>query len=379
MQEKLRRPILFLVTVTAGSALIFIDIPPVYVIGGTVVVGVCVLIGTGALPLAEIRPSQIRASLKAWMDRRRRSPRKAARKPSRFSAKLPTLPDVRSMLAAFFASVRSTVAKGRAPEHVKKAEMSKIDAMLDQTLADSVPEEGGSGSRGSGGAAGDPLSALDDLDTESFDDLDVDGEVSRIASKFATEEVSALSEEEELAVADILKAHQDDLDDLDLPAGLDLGDEAAGGEGPGAAVRPTLQAPPAETLPEDIMGGLDAGADLLSDDLSALDDLDLDAIEIEGDGDEASGSSAPFAAPEDLEEAEEEEDEEEPEEELDMVTFASGGLADDDLMAELKADTKKRKVVEDVSLLRNLKGTKYSAQELADEMEELLRAMKPKQ
>jgi hypothetical protein len=368
--------------------LVFIDIPPAYVIGGTVVAGVCVLIGTGALPLADLHPSQIRAALKGLRGRRRPSPPKNAPKSSRFSLKLPDFGQARTVIATFSASIRQTVAKGRAPEHVKKAELSKIDAMLDQTLSDPLESEMEPGSRGSGGSTGDPLSALEELDTESLDDLDLDGEVSRIASKFTGEQqTSMLSEEEEMAVADILKAHRDDLDDLDLPAGLDFGDDAAG-EVPVAAIpagngaKPGLQAL-SETLPEDVMGSLDAGADagLLSDDLSALDDLDLDEIEIDdgpGEESDSGGSHDLFAAPEEPESAEDEE-EEEPEESFDMVSFASGGLADDDLMAELKADVKKRKVVEDISLVRDLKGIKYSAQELADEMEDLLRMMKPKQ
>ncbi len=388
MREKLRRPILFLVTVTAGSVLVFIDIPPVYVIGGTIVAGVFVLIGTGALPLADLHPSQIRAALKGLRGRRRPSPPKAAPKPSRFSLKLPDFGQAKTMLATFSASIRQTVAKGRAPEHVRKAELGKIDDMLDQTLSDPLERGVEQGSRSSGGGAGGPLSALEELDTESLDDLDLDGEVSRIASKFTGEQqVSTLSKEDEMAVADILKAHQDELDDIDLPADLDFGDDAAGevpaaAVPPGKEVKPGLRALP-ETLPENVMDGLDSGADvaLLGDDLSALDDLDLDDVEIEDEPGEVSGSGGSpglFAAPEEPESAEEEEEEEQ-EESFDMVSFASGGLADDDLMAELKADVKKRKVVEDLSLVRDLKGMKYAAQELADEMEDLLRAMKPKQ
>ncbi|MDD3934670.1 MAG: hypothetical protein PHP55_12490, partial [Methanoculleus sp.] len=60
----------------------------------------------------------------------------------------------------------------------------------------------------------------------------------------------------------------------------------------------------------------------------------------------------------------------------DMVSFASGGTVDDDLITAIKADTKKKKFVEDVSLIRELKGEKYGAKDLAAELEGILAAMR---
>ncbi|WP_243669076.1 hypothetical protein [Methanoculleus chikugoensis] len=39
-----------------------------------------------------------------------------------------------------------------------------------------------------------------------------------------------------------------------------------------------------------------------------------------------------------------------------MVSFASGGAVEDDLITALKADAKKKEYVEDISLVRELKG-----------------------
>ncbi len=127
-----------------------------------------------------------------------------------------------------------------------------------------------------------------------------------------------------------------------------------------------------------MLEGLSSGAvgDILGGELGDLDEIDLDEIEIEDESGSGSGGLAALIP--EPEETEEEEAEEEEPENFDMVSFASGGLADDDLLAELKSDVKKRKVVEDVSLLRDLKGMKFSGKELAGEMEELLRAMRPK-
>ncbi len=222
MKEKFRRPVLFLVTVTAGSLLILFDIPPIVIIGGTVLAGFCMLLGTGALPIADLHPSRVSASIRARMKRRKPATPKAAAKASR------RIPDIAAalrqavaVLATFFASLRKTVVKSRAPEHEKRAELGKIDEMLDRTIRDPLagPERSAAPTAG-GGRAEDPFSALDDLDTSSLDDLDLDGEVSRIASKFGTGQVSKFSAEDESAVSDILKAHQDELDDLRAADGL---------------------------------------------------------------------------------------------------------------------------------------------------------------
>jgi len=53
-------------------------------------------------------------------------------------------------------------------------------------------------------------------------------------------------------------------------------------------------------------------------------------------------------------------------------------MVDDDLIAALKSDVKKKKFVEDISLVRELRGEKYSARELAGELEEILATLKSK-
>ena len=58
-----------------------------------------------------------------------------------------------------------------------------------------------------------------------------------------------------------------------------------------------------------------------------------------------------------------------------MVSFAAGGAIEDDLISSLKADSKKKKFVEDISLIRELKGEKYPAKDLAVELEDILATM----
>ena len=107
----------------------------------------------------------------------------------------------------------------------------------------------------------------------------------------------------------------------------------------------------------------------LSEELSALDELeDLDEIEIGGEEEDEIDAEEPVP--------EEEVFEEEPKEDFDMVSFASGGAVEDDLITALKADSKKKKYVEDISLVRELKGEKFHAEELAVELEDILTAMR---
>ncbi|HOC84310.1 MAG TPA: hypothetical protein PKJ67_06855, partial [Methanoculleus sp.] len=154
------------------------------------------------------------------------------------------------------------------------------------------------------------------------------------------------------AVSEILKAHQNDLDGINLTPGIDL----AGN--PDAALPAIAGAPGGDGMPD---------LSALNEELSLLDDLDLDEIEIEGEEKEEIRAEEPEEAPEEAEE---------PEEEFDMVSFASGGTVDDDLITSLKSDAKKKKFVEDVSLVRDLKGEKYDARSLALELEEILAAMR---
>lgn len=202
----------------------------------------------------------------------------------------------------------------------------------------------------------DPLAALADLDLDSLDSLDLDEDADP-ESVFGSDRISSLSGEEAGAVSEILRAHQSELEEHGLPDGSGLA--------------------------ADLLELPDMSA--LSAELSTLDDLDFDEIEIEGEefddegmedeefDDEETGGDESARDGEDLEEAIEQ-----PVEVFDMVSFASGGVVDNDLIASLKSDVKKKKFVEDMSLVRELRGEKYNAQDLANELEEILAMLKPK-
>ena len=330
MRENLRRPFLFLITVGAGSLIVLVDAPVEVILAGTVLAGFFALVVTGALDLAELRPSRIQRAL------RERSKAAEAKKPD-VPAKEP--PFIRrlapaGMLGTLAASVRETIAHVRAPKGEKKGRIEEIDAMLDEAVD----------------GAEDPLASLADLDLDSLADLDQNGGPPGPGTAIEPDRISAD------AVSEILKAHRSDLDGIDITSGIDLAGE------------------PAATLPVMAAGapGGDGIPDMsaLSEELSLLDNLDLDEIEIEGEEEEEVGAKDPDPGEETLEAAEE------PEEEFDMVSFASGGTVDDDLITALKSDAKKKKFVEDISLVRDLKGEKFDAKSLAAELEEILAAMR---
>ncbi|WP_231476688.1 hypothetical protein [Methanoculleus sp. MH98A] len=271
------------------------------------------------------------------------------------------------MLGTFKTSVLEAIAHVRAPEREKKSSIEKIDAMLDQTVEGTAPDPAITPAPPkAGGNADDPLASLADIDIDSLEGLDIDGEASGPGTMLEPDQISLLSAEDADAISDILKSHQSELEDLDIPAGIDL----AGDAGEPDAALPPVAADVPELPGDDGMPDMSA----LSDELSALDELDLDEIEIEGEEEEKEDEP-------DTEEPIQDEDilgeiEEETKEDFDMVSFASGGAVEDDLITALKADAKKKKFVEDISLVRELKGEKFHAKDLAADLEDVLTAMK---
>jgi hypothetical protein len=365
VRENLRRPLLFLITVGTGSLIIVVDATIEVIVAGTVLAGFLALVVTGALDLAELKPSRLRSALrdretkkeKPGVTTEKTSP---TRKPSSAGINLP------GMLGTLAASVRETIAHARAPEGERKNRTEKIDAMLDRAVDGAAPEQSITPVPPKAGrGVADPLASLADLDLDSLEGLDLDGEASGPGKMFESDQFSLLSGEDADAISAILKTHQSDLDDLELASGIDL---------PGNSSEPATNLPPITTDVPELPGG-DGMPDMsaLSEELSALDDLDLDEIEVEGQEEEEEevDTGDPIPGEEILEELEEE-----TKEDFDMVSFASGGTVDDDLITELKSDAKKKKFVEDISLVRELKGERYHAKDLVVELEDVLATMK---
>lgn len=361
MRESLRRPLLFLITIGAGSLIIAFDATVEVIVAGTVLTGFLALIVTGALDPAELRPSRLAAALRDRGEKKSeaRDADAPAGRPSLIRRLASTEINLSGMLGTLGRSVRETIAHARTPEGEKKNRIEELDVMLDRAVDGTAPAPSITpGPPKAEGSAVDPLASLADLDLDSLEGLDFGGEGSGPVAAFEPDQLALLSGEDEDAVSAILKTHGSDLDDLDLTSGLELAGE------PGVTPPPTTAGAP------ELPGG-DGIPDMsaLSAELATLDGLDPGEIEIEGEEEEV---DADEPVPEDEKPLEEEPEEEE----FDMVSFASGGTVDDDLITALKSDAKKKKFVEDVSLVRELKGEKYAAEDLAAELEEILAAMK---
>jgi len=74
MKESIRRPLLFLITVGTGSLFIIIDASLDVIIAGTVVAGFCALLITGALKIADLKPSRLRAALRERPEKKEDNP-----------------------------------------------------------------------------------------------------------------------------------------------------------------------------------------------------------------------------------------------------------------------------------------------------------------
>jgi hypothetical protein len=371
MREKLRRPLLFLITVGTGSLIIVFDAPVEVVVAGTILAGFLALLVTGALDLAELKPSNLRSALQEREEKKKHQAVQETKKPAEETEKPSTIrrrpftginsSSLSGMLGTLAASIRGMIAHTRAPESEKKNQFAELDAMLDQAVGGTAPDPAITPAPPkAGGGAADPLASLAGLDLDTLEDIDLDGEADGPGTLFESDQISPLSGEDADAISDILKNHQSDLEDLELD--VEFARDA------GTTI-PPIDAEIPELSKGDEMPDMSA----LSEELSALDDLDLDEIEIEIEDEEEEAVEAEEPAPdEDLLE----EIEEEAKEDFDMVSFAAGGAVDDDLISELKSDTRKKKFVEDISLVRELKGEKYRAKDLAADLEDILAAMK---
>jgi hypothetical protein len=358
VRENLRRPLLFLITVGTGSLIIVLDAAAEVVIAGTVLAGFLALVVTGALDLQELRPSRIRSALRERKEKKQsetKLPDATVEKESSGQEPSSAGPGLSGMLGTLTASIRETIAHARAPEGEKKNRLDTIDAMLDGAVDGAAPDLPVTPNVGEDPA--DPLASLADLDFDSLEDFDLEGDMSDPGTAFEPDQIALLTAEDTDAISEILKANQNDIDELNLPSGIGTASSPAATDAP--------------ELPGDT-GMPDMSA--LSEELSALDELEIGEIEIEGEeGEEEADAEEPVPDEEILEE-----EEEETKEDFDMISFASGGTVDDDLITALKSETKKKKYVEDISLVRELKGEKYPAKDLAAELEEILAAMQGK-
>lgn len=350
ISPKVRRFLIFSVTVGGGSVLILYDLPIELLIGATVAMGCLMLILLGAVPLADLRPVRIRENILTWKEKRKDAAAAAAQARSVQKSESGRFGEI---LGSLSGAVHGGFGHLKTTLFHRDETFKEIDTKLDSTVkgGDALPDPAGSTPVAGGAAASDSLLdvSMEDLDSLDLDDpetgsapsssLDIplDSDLplpttdDAVVSGILEANASELEEFSELGDIDELDGELDGLDDVDLDE-LDLPDE------------------------EDLAAEVD----------SLSPEPDAKAV---GAGAEPAQSAAP-PQPEPPEPATEEEPQEE-----NMLAFAMGGGNSDALMDLLKADSKKQKTEDYDSLLRDMKDVKVSATDLVTELQETLDIM----
>lgn len=347
INPKIRRFLIFSVTVGGGSILILYDIPIGLLIGVTVAMGCLMLILLGAVNLADIRPARIRENIQIWKEKRKQAATTAVQagsvqksELSRFGMILGSLPGA---LHDGFGHLKTTLF------HREEA-LKEIDTKLDSVMKgeDILPDPAISRPVApvSGGAEMSDSSldvSMEDLDNLDLDDVEA-GSAPSSSPDIQLDKDLPLPATDEATVSSILKENASELEEFS-----ELGD----------------------------INELDGLDDVNLDELDLPDEEDLAAevndLSPEPDAKTADASAEPVqppaAPPQPVppeQPAEEKTDEE------NMLAFAKGGGDPDALMELLKADSKKKKTDEYDSLLRDMKDVKVSAADLVTELQDTL-------
>ncbi|MDK2973913.1 MAG: hypothetical protein PWP08_284 [Methanofollis sp.] len=355
---KIRRLLIFLITVVIGTLLIFYDLPTAYLLGGTLVAGCIVLIVFGAVKISDLRPKNIRKGLKNWIEEKKQ---RSIKEESLKKTSLKEESDGRSrekteskngMIRAGLASLssvfRGSAGRLKASLFHKEDQFREIDTILDAEMdGGAVVEDEPDTTATVSTEAADSLLDISDEDLESLtldgEELDLSGQSVDMSPDA---EIPAVSADDSI-VSEIFRANAAELEEFSELGEIGELDEA--------------------------LEGID-GVELDEIDLDSLDLSDEDLAEItpetgsKNDLPEAVQSQDALALPELPEE------EEETPKEDNLIEFASGG-GSDSLLSLLKKDVKKRKKGEYNSLLRGMKGMKINAEDLVSELEDTLKAL----
>ncbi|MBP2145184.1 hypothetical protein J2129_000638 [Methanofollis sp. W23] len=375
----IRRLLIFFSTVSIGSVFIIYDVSTEMLIIGTVAAGSLTLFIFGAARLSDLRPSQIKKAVHKAVEEFKARKEKSTERKSADETKASLLKtqaegksgSIVSVLKSFTEAVGGGAERLKATLFHKDEKFEEIDTAL---AAASVGVAGGAAAAAaSGAAAGSGGAGGLDLDDEEFDDalegldlgddlddleeiagadglgLSLDEEVPGAAA-----ETSADPEPDDAAVSAILEAHSDELEEFE-----ELGE--------------------IEDLDADLSGDLDE-----------LDDLDLDSLEIdEGEVEgvqpepeeeedvlpEAEAPAADLAPPQETGGEAGSGEDGEGDEGFDMLAFANGGGDSSGLLDLLKEDVKKKKTEDYDSLVRDMKGQKFKADDLVNELEDTLKEL----
>ena len=350
LTDSTRRLIIFVTIVLGGSILLIFDIPVLYLMMVVIGLAIGLMVATGMLILSEVIKD-----LRIRLKNRKPKPKKSKPKSEKTSAvkgagggifsnlmqKLPKMPSLPSVNLSLPKSSDKPEKKEKLAKKQKKEE------------SDDVGDISGSGSSVSGESQkseddlGDDL--LDGLDLD--DSLDIDAELESVNPEFDsvrtpygdTDVMQELPSEEQVRRMDITTSAEEEDVVLDTEEPSDEIDEI---------------------YSSTIEIGSDSGGEIIST--------------MEG-GDSISGSDlASYSSSEDTPYMYGGEEDSGGGEEQFELSQGKGGLGDDDLIASLKADISDLKKRDDDVLLRDLKDVHVTAEELAEELEDIMKIITKK-
>jgi hypothetical protein len=343
LSDSTRRLVPFLLIVIVGSALLIFDIPILYLLFAMLFIALIFALFTGMLILSEIiadlreQFSEYRARIKAQTakdrsERKKEREKKKGREEKAVKEKAAKEKVTQEKGGGLFGRLRSKDDKKK--EKPSKADKGNAESPS-QDSTQSVPAASTKPSDGS------------DLDLDDFDlDLDLDAElagldpeIGEVRTPFAADDaMSGIPSERDVSKLDI--ATSEEQDDISIDNSFGVDDDID------SIYSSTMDI--GENDGEDMLANMEGG--ISAGDLAAYNSSDDTPYDYGGDdegGDdeqyEASGSIG-----------------------------GGGGMDDDDLLASLKSDIDNLKKKDDNVLLRDLKDLKFTAQELVDELNEIV-------
>ncbi|WP_048153077.1 hypothetical protein [Methanolacinia paynteri] len=428
MNDSTRRLIMMLTIIFAGTAVTFLELSPILVFLISIIIGVVMLFGLNILSFEELKedilsfkerlnqPISLKKSktdkktgdLKSSPKKKKETDTKSNKDKKKreipFSGLIEKLPfkkekkeksegtpDKKSPFSGLFSKIKS--------KDGKDDKTKKIDELLDKTINEPVVGPGKTEDSAVAAAevGEDDFSDFDDLDL-GLEDEDSDfglgdgGEIPEPESKSASAAAGMEEDIPDSAIAEILAKEGIEFD-------LESDDEFPELSGDEDSAEPDKESGRKGLSDFDELDSDVSGLDLEDEEMDEFDQIDLDEIEPEEDldfeeeedsieiGDSEEETQEVVVAPpeesDDLFAAPPKEwsqtkqgagSEELPVDEPLSLSFGSGGggLDDDDLFAMLKADTKKAVVVQELSLVRDLKDTNVDSTELVDELQSVL-------
>jgi hypothetical protein len=352
LSDSTRRLVIFVAIVLGGSVLLIFDIPVLYLMMGVIGIAIVLLVITGTIILSELIQD-----LRYWLKSRPKKPKKEKQPKEKgkekakgegiFSSlsgkiKIPSIALPAIKLPA--RSEKSRDEKKKAKEE-KKGREKKEKSQMPEKTAEKEEEIEEAGVASDSVKSDDTTFDADLLEGLDLDDsLDIDAELDSVNPEFDNirtpygegevmpeipsdsdvkkMDISTQDEEEEIILDD--DQGPDEIDAI-YSSTIDIGSDSGG----------------------DVISNLEGGDTISSSDLSTYSSSE-DTPYMYGQEDDDSGG----------------------EEQFELSQTKGGG--DDDLIASLKADIEDLKKKDDDVLLRDLKDVHVTAEELAEELQEIM-------